>query len=97
MVGCSRLAQIFQRYRLSAAGVIGDGDGAKGDIFGPDFFDEGFQLGDIHIALEGKLGSGIQAFFDHQVLRSPAAGHDVALRCVEMLVGGDVHAGFYQQ
>ena len=97
MVGSRNLADILQRDGLTAAGVVGDGDGPEGDVLGAGLLDEGPQFGDIHIALEGVVVGRIEGFIDHQVDRMTAACPDVALGGVKVHIGGDRHARLDQQ
>ena len=96
-VGGSHGADIFQRHRLPAAGVVGNGNSAKRNVLHSGFLDESAQLGDVQVALEGMLESGIESGVCYQVSRSPAARPDVGIRGVEVHVGGHGHAGFDQQ
>ncbi len=89
-------ADVGHRDRLSAAGVVGDGDRAKGDVLGPGLLDEGLQLLDVHVALEGMVTFRVEGVVDHQVGGTSAAGADVGVGGVEVHVRGDIVAGLYQ-
>ena len=53
--------------------------------------DEGFERGDIHVALEGMRRGGVLAFFDDQIDGFGADEFDVGARGVEVgVVGNDV-------
>ena len=40
VIGSRNLADILQRDGLTAAGVVGNGDGSEGDVLGAGFLDE---------------------------------------------------------
>ncbi len=90
-------ADVFQRDGLPAAGVVGDGDAAEGDLLHPGCLDKPGELFEIHVALEGMVRGGIEAFLDDQVLGDALPRADVALGGIEVHVGGDAVAGFHQQ
>ncbi len=87
---------IFHRDGLPAAGVVGDRHHAEGDFLRPGLFDEGLQLVDVHVALEGMVDFGVEGFVDDQVGRASAAGADVGVGGVEVHVRGDIVAGLDQ-
>ena len=96
VIDLGHLADILHRDRLSAAGVVGDGDRAKGDILCAGLFDEVLQLANIHVALERVVVARVEGLIDDQVGGPAAAGADVAFGGVEVHVGGDGVAGFDQ-
>ena len=61
----------------------------KGMFCHADLFDEGFEFGDIHIALERMRIGGVIGFVNDQVGRASAARADVGVGGVEVHVRGD--------
>ena len=82
-------ADVRQAHRLAAAGVVGDGDHDDRDVLGPDLGDEGFERGDVHVALEGVLALGVLALGDGQVDGPGSRVLDIGERGVEVGVVGD--------
>ena len=63
----AHLADIFHGDGLASAGVVGDGEHDERDALAAYADDQGFECGDIHIALKGMRRGGVLAFFDHQI------------------------------
>ncbi len=85
-------AQVLQRDRLAAAGVVGHGHEDDGHVLGAARLDERGQCGEVHVALEGVLQGRLATLRDDQVDRLGAGELDVGPGRVEMGVVGDRQA-----
>ncbi|CAB4834498.1 unannotated protein [freshwater metagenome] len=82
-------AQVGQRHRLAATGVVGDGDEHDGDVLRAASEDQFLERDDIHVALERVLELWALALGDHQVDGLSAGELDVRPGGVEVGVVGD--------
>ena len=81
-------AQVRQRHRLAAAGVVGDGDHAEGDAVGL-LAQQRLDAVQVDVPLEGVAGARLAPLGDDQVERLDAAVLQVGAGGVEVGVAGD--------
>ncbi len=81
------LAEVGNRHRLAAAGVVGDGHHDEWDPVGTDLRDRPFQGIDIHVSLEGVLQLCVAALGDEEVASFGSFVFDICPRRVEVGVG----------
>ncbi len=86
-------AYIGHGHRLAAAGVVGHGHHAEGNLRGPVLVDAVPQFVQVHVALERRLQARLQPFGTDQVHRPRPDVFDVRPCGVEVAVVGDHVAG----
>ena len=82
-------AEVLERDRLPAAGVVRDRDHHDRDVLGAARRDEPLERLDVHVALERVLRRRVVPLGDHEVDRLGARELDVRARRVEVGVVGD--------
>ena len=87
---------VFDRNRLAASRVVCNCYHTEWDFFGARFFDEGLELGDVHVAFERVWVGGIESFINDEIGRASAAGADVGIGGVEVHVARNIMTGLDQ-
>ena len=85
-------ADVFHGDGLAAAGVICNREHDTWNALAAHVGDEGFERGDVHVALEGRGDGGLAAFGGEQVDGFGAGEFDVGAGGVEVGVVGNDHA-----
>ncbi len=88
------LAQVLQRDRLTAAGVVGDRDHHERYVVRAYLGDGGLEAANVHVALEGIIGRVVMSLFGHEVPCLGALVLDIGPGGVEMgVIGHHVPGG----
>ena len=85
---------VGQRYRLPAAGIVGDGHHHQWNFINAVHFDHFFQLFQIHIAFERVELLRVVCHVDHQIHRHTTVVFHICAGSIEMDVVGNDHPFF---
>ena len=75
---------------------VPDSTRTKAILSAPFVFTQRFELGDVHVALEGKVARDLEPFVLHELLDRAAVQSDMRLRGREVIVHGRDFAGLYE-
>ena len=90
------LGEVLQRHRLAADQVGAGLHAHERDLVGAVLLDDGFELGDVHVALERQVAGDLQPGVGDQLLDHAALQRDVRLGGGEVVVHRHDRARLHQ-